>query len=79
MELHTIWLARGWLRRADGGPYLSADGYVVRVSEMGPAWQFELRAIGAKEVIRSGRGLAPTEDARLDAFDAITELLHDRA
>ena len=70
-----LWLARRWSRRGDGCSYLSADGYVVRVGGAKTAWQFELRAVGEMEIVRSGCGFRSIEAARLAAFDAITDLL----
>lgn len=69
------WLARAWLKRADGCSYLSADGYVVRVGPSEMAWRFEVRPVRALELVRHGDGFAFSEDARLAAFDAITDLL----
>ncbi len=69
------WLARAWLKRGDGCSYLSADGYVVRVGLSDTTWRFEIRPTRAVEFVRCGDGFAVSEDARLAAFDAITDLL----
>ncbi|WP_012760836.1 MULTISPECIES: DUF746 domain-containing protein [Ralstonia] len=69
------WLSRAWLKRADGFSYLSADGYVVRVGQRETDWCFEIRPTSAAELICAGDGFAISQDARLAAFDAITDLL----
>ncbi|MBC9969117.1 DUF746 domain-containing protein [Ralstonia insidiosa] len=69
------WLARAWLKRGDGFSYLSADGFVVRVGRAESAWRFEVRRPREMKPVRACDGYESSKEARLAAFDAITEIL----
>lgn len=70
------WVSRYWKRNPVGNSYLNADGYITRIIKTGKAaWHFELQPNKSVEVVRTGGGYRTVVEARLAAFDAITELL----
>lgn len=73
------WISRPWKRSPAGHAYLSADGFMTKVEGDTSTWQFEIRPIRETHVVRSSNGYHSSAAARLAAFDAITELLLDRA
>lgn len=72
------WNDRHWSQTATGDAVLSADGFAVKVRNDRGTWTFSVRQVRTQSC-HFGGGYRSNLEARLAAFDLITDLLVGRA
>lgn len=69
------WLSRRWKVSAKGNDWLEADGYRVIVYAKSAGWGATVSAVDDSYVHRSRRVFPNTDQAKLAAFDLVTNLV----
>jgi hypothetical protein len=69
------WLSRRWKVSRKGNPWLQADGYRVTVYERGGGWAATVSTVDDSAVYHARRNYPTQDQAKLAAFDQITQLL----
>ncbi|MGE5231336.1 MAG: hypothetical protein ACM3NS_06305 [Deltaproteobacteria bacterium] len=72
------WLTRRWRQSAKGNDWLQADGYRVTIHRVGTGWGATLTELATEDVFRSRRQHPNPDQAKLAAFDFITQRLPSR-
>ena len=67
----STWLKRKWRTSQKGNPYIKTDGYHIVLYKQGSGWRGTITHRASGQEVKSRRGYATLEEAKLAAFDGM--------